>query len=280
MKKTALCTWWELKRYTLIILVGFVLLSVAFVTSIFSFLQSQEMADRNLKSTESNFIAYLPSCGSKCCLSFYDSKTLLKDEGFFVNGIATNLFSTNFLEDVLQLPEVKDASSYLLFQFREPADGCIFTIGGFDPGNRIVVGATSCAPRDVPTGRFLIPGDNDVVMIDLAYALFKKIWIGDYLAVAGDSFKVVGIVNAGKRQINPDIYMVFSDAERTINKHINTFPIKNQANILLVEAKNTGALGSAIKSIKTLFPSLEFLNTNCAKPAAQIMRLSEVAEGK
>ncbi len=153
------CAWHELvrrKRRTLTNVFGYLFAVAMMIILVGSLLSSQEKADQILTNTGTHFMALVPAC-TPACQPYNEQKTLKESEGFVANGIFTNLFSINFIEEVRVLPTVKDASAFLLFQFRDPKDNHLFTVGGFDPKNTIAVSTTSCAPSDVVSGRFLTP---------------------------------------------------------------------------------------------------------------------------
>jgi putative ABC transport system permease protein len=226
-----------------------------------------------LNSTGTHLMAFLPSCQSSSCRQ----KLSNEDEGFVANGISTSLIPISFVDEVQKLPFIKDAAPFLLFQFRDPKDNHLFTIGGFNPRDTIAVSTTSCASSDIVNGRFLKPNDSGKVMVEEAYAQLRGIKVSDQIIISGEVFTVAGIVNAGIRPAKANIYMIYDDAKKTINKRIKETPITNQANILLVEAKNAKVQDAAIQSIKELFPSLLFSSYNCYKPAAKVMGLDEKA---
>ncbi len=270
------CAWHELvrrKRRTLTNVFGYLFAVAMMIILVGSLLSSQEKADQILTNTGTHFMALVPAC-TPACQPYNEQKTLKESEGFVANGIFTNLFSINFIEEVRVLPTVKDASAFLLFQFRDPKDNHLFTVGGFDPKNTIAVSTTSCAPSDVVSGRFLTPADSSHAMIEEVYARLRGLHVNDHIIVSGDEFTVVGIVNTGIRPAKANIYLPYGNAEHVINKRIVNSPIRNQANVLLVEAKNAKVQDAALQSIKVLFPSLSFSSYNCYKPAAQVMGLN------
>jgi putative ABC transport system permease protein len=307
MNDVPACAWRELKRRrsrTLANVLGY-LLSVGMMVVLVSVLfNSKEESDAILNNTGTHFIAFLP-VGTAACPSCAKPGSLFGDEGFVANGIPTGLIPLDFVQEVLNLPTVKDAAPFLLFQFRDPGDGRLFTVGGLPPDHAVAIGNTSCAQADVVDGRFLGNNDSGKVMAEEAYARTKGLKANDPLKIMGASFIVTGIVNAGVRPAKADLYMTFDDAERLINLRIEADSIESlrggirragaggspppvmifrgcgagairkQANLLLVEAKNAKVQDEAVQSIKGLFPSLVFSGYSCYRPAAKVMGLTE-----
>ncbi|MCX6121663.1 MAG: FtsX-like permease family protein [Ignavibacteriales bacterium] len=273
------CAWRELRRRktrTLTNIFGYTLAVAMMIVLGSNLFNSKEKAGHLLNNTGTHFIAFLPDCITGCAP--YKKDTSLKEnEGFIASGISTNLIPISFINEVKNLPSVKDAAPFLLFQLRSPKDNQLFTIGGFNPNDTIAVGSTSCAPSDIVAGRFLTVKDSNIVIVEESYALLKNIKVNDRIEIAGALYPVKGIVNAGIRPAKANIYLIYADAEKIINKRLHKFPIHNQTNVLLVEAKNAQVQDSASKSIKTLFPSLTFSSYSCYKPAAEVMGLNETS---
>ena len=201
------------------------LLAVALMVVLVSVLfDSKVKSDAILNSTGTHFVAFLPACEGACS-SCVKQETSSEYEGYVVNGTSTGLFPVDFVEEVLRLPSVKDAAPFLLFQFKDPVDGRLFTVGGLPPNHAIATGNTSCAPADIVEGRFLAQNDSGKVMIEEAYARAEGLKQDDPLRIRGVTFTVAGIVNAGIRPAKADVYMTFEDAERIINRKNNAPPV-------------------------------------------------------
>jgi len=272
------CAWRELKRRKLrtsINVIGYILAVAIMVVLISAIVYSKQSANDILNDTGTHFIASipanLPAC-SLCSLKFSTEK----DEGFVVYGVPTKLISTKFINEVNQIPAVKSASACLFYRFKDK-NRDIFTVAGFDPRNDEAVSTTCCSATDVISGRFLMPGESDRVMLDEAYARLKQLKPGDKIIVAGSPFTIVGIINPGIRPAKADVYMHFSEAERLINKSIKPSPIHNEANLILVETKSSKLQEKAMSDMKNLLPGLIFSSYACYKPASKVMGINESA---
>jgi putative ABC transport system permease protein len=279
MKDTLTCALRELirrKNRTAANTLGYALAVALMIILAGGLLNSKRNADDILSNTGTHFVAFVPACMGGCLLRD-QMKSLQESEGFVANGIPTNLISKDFIEEVRKLPTVKDAAPFLLFQFKNPNDSLLMTLGGFDPRDTVAVGTNCCAASDMVDGRFLTSRDTAGVMVEEAYARLKRFKVKDSVDVGGEAFTAIGIVNSGIRPMKANLYMVFQSAEKVINKRIKKTILKNQANVMLVEAENANVHDSAVRSIKELFPSLVFSSYNCYKPASKVMGLNAIA---
>ncbi len=268
--------WKELKRRklrTLINIIGYALSVAVMIILVSAITYTKHNTDKILAQTGTHFVssvpASLPPC-PQCSLKFPENK----DEGFVVYGVPTKLISIKFIDEVKNIPAVKDASPCLLYRFKNDK-GEVSTIAGFDVTNNIAVATTTCANTDVISGRFLLPNDKGKVMIEESFAKLKGYVVGDKVSIGKDSFLVIGVVNAGIRPVKSDIYMGFDEAVKLINKRMGNSPIHNEANIILVETKSSKLHEEAINSMKKLLPSLVFSSYACYKPASTVMGINE-----
>ncbi|HPY78180.1 MAG TPA: ABC transporter permease, partial [Anaerohalosphaeraceae bacterium] len=217
-------------------------------------------------------IAFLPGCCPNNCLP----SAANPDEGLFFNGVQTQLLPADLVDKVNEFPSVKEAAPFLVFRFKDPADGLPFTVGGFDPRNRTAVDSTSCASSDILEGRFLTPEDRRVVMLEEGYARAKNLSAGGSIMIAGHLFTILGVVNPGIRPAKADVYMHIQDAEQVINQRL-TSPLDHQFNTLLVETAGAKSQDQAIQAVKQLLPETVVSTYACYRPAAQVMGINEAA---
>jgi putative ABC transport system permease protein len=276
------CAWRELKRRkgrTLTNIFGYLLAAAIMVVVVGALLYSKEATSSILNRVGTRFIAFvpahIPSC-PECSAKSPDEES----EGFVAYGVATNLITniTSFVDEVKKLDTVYDASGYLLFRFKDQKDGHLFTVGGFDPDD-FVVSKTCCAAKDIVKGRFLLPNDRGLVILEKAYAKLKKLKEGDEVTIAGSMFSVIGIVKPPIRPAKADIYMHFDEAEQVINKRMGASSIHNEANVILVEVKSSKVQDEAITSMKNLLPGDYLVASSyaCYRPAAKVMGINEDA---
>jgi putative ABC transport system permease protein len=273
------CAWRELRRRkgrTLANVLGY-LLAVAIAVVVVTALRfSEKAANQILNSTGTHFVAFVPAavpaCG-ECSVKAAGEK----GEGFVACGVATHLVPVSLAGKVGSLPTVRDASAYLSFRFKDPADGHLFTVGGFDPRNASAVGTTCCAATDVVGGRFTRPDERGVALLEEAYAKLRHLEPGDAVTIAGARFPVVGVINPGIRPAKADVYLPYRDAEEAINRRMEGTPIRAEANVLLVEVASSRVQDEAIRSVKQLHPGLVVSSYACYRPAAQVMGMNEGA---
>ena len=250
------------------------LLAVAVTVMLVSALRlSRQSADAVLSSTGTHFIAYVPA-GPPLCADCRTQKAAEPQEGFIAYGQATNLMSMSVVERARALPTVKDASGCLLFRFKDAAGGGMLTVGGFDPQSKFAVRTTCCAAADIVIGRFLSPDESGAVMLEEAYAAMKGIRPGEKIAIAGEVFQVVGVVNPGIRPAKADVYTHFADARRLIEKHLGPVAIADEVNVLLVEVSNSQVQDEAIRSVKALVAGMVVSSYACYRPAAKVMGIN------
>ena len=233
---------------------------------------SKEAHNAVLTSTGTHFIGFVPECIAEGC-----SAKLIdpENEGFLANGAPAKLFSIDMTGQISELPTVADASPYLLFRFKDPADGSIFTVGGFDPARPVSTSSTVCSAANIIYGRFLQPGDTGLVLLEESYAVSQSLPVGSPITIADERFTVAGIVKPGIRPGQADIYMTFADAERVINQRLIS-PLKNQANTVLVESASSSLHEQAMQDVLEILGARSLVSIyGCYKPAAEVIGINE-----
>jgi len=288
------------KARTMLNIFGY-FLAVGIMIVMITLLRFSKYAENNIAgAVGTHFMAYLPACGEiasltpseiedlmkgkkpprcegKCkeCTGCNKKPIDLKNEGFFANSISTRLLPVTMVDEVKKFSDViKDASPFLSFRFKHSSDGHLFIVGGFDPASKEAVGTTCCAKGDLVAGKFIEPSDSGVVMLEQGYAMARKIEIDKDLEIAGENFRVIGIVNPGVRPAKADVYMTFRDAEKVINKRIKS-PLFGEMNVLLVEVTESSKQDAAIEKVKEIMESGVVTSYACYKPASQIIGINE-----
>jgi putative ABC transport system permease protein len=182
-----------------------------------------------------------------------------------------------FVEKIRAVSFVADAAPYLQYRFRDPNDGHLYTVGGFDPNNAMVVGTTCCAATDVIGGRFLVSGDKGKVLLEQAYAQLRGLKVGDAVRIMDQPFTVLGVINPGIRPAKADIYMPYPEAERLVATQLPNVPLSGYANLILVEVKDSSVQDQAIREVKSQYPDLVISSYACYKPAAQARAINTTA---
>jgi putative ABC transport system permease protein len=189
-------------------------------------------------------------------------------------GTRTNLMPHSVVDRIRSLSTVAEAAPYLQYRFRNPGDGHLFTIGGFDPANTMVVGTTCCASTDVIKGRFLVRGDRGKILVEQAYAQMRGLDVGNDVRIAGRTFIVLGIINPGIRPAKSDIYMPYVEAAELVSSQLPNAALSDKANLILVEVKDSSVQDRAIREVKSLFPDMVISSYACYKPAAKAKAIS------
>ncbi|EKD83525.1 MAG: hypothetical protein ACD_39C00618G0001, partial [uncultured bacterium] len=127
---------------------------------------------------------------------------------------------------------------------------------------------------DLIAGSFISSDMSGMVMIEQGYAANMGLKPGDNIVVASESFAISGIINPGVRPGRADVYMLFADAERIINRRIRN-PLFHEANIILIEAASSKVHAQAISDVKTLVQSDALVSYGCYVPASEALGLNE-----
>ncbi len=230
-----------------------------------------------LDHTGTHFVAFSPADMASCgpCLAIANNP--IQSEGLVAFGTRANLMPHAFIEKIKELPTVADAAPYLQYRFRDPNDGHLYTVGGFDPDNAMVVGTTCCAATDVVDGRFLDGSDTDRVLVEQAYARLRRLKVGGTVQIAGQSFRVLGIINAGIRPARADLYLPYREAEHLVATQLPNVALAGYANLILVEVKDSSVQDQAIREVKSLYPDLVISSYACYRPAAQARAINTAA---
>jgi putative ABC transport system permease protein len=230
-----------------------------------------------LDHTGTHFVAFSPADMGACgpCLAVANSQ--IQSEGLVAFGTRTHLMPHAFVDKIRGISHVADAAPYLQYRFRDPNDGHLYTIGGFDPNNAMVVGTTCCAATDVIGGRFLKEGDKAKVLLEQAYAQLRGLKVGDTVRIVDRPFTVLGIINPGIRPAKADVYMPYPEAERLVAAQLPNVPLSGYSNLILVEVKDSSVQDQAIREVKSLYPDLVISSYACYKPAAQARAINSTA---
>lgn len=297
----ATAAWRELKQNrtrTLTVMTGYAIAVALMVASAALLLFSRVAENKVLGATGTHFVTWMPNCGDITSLSEEEIAKLAKgiipakckelcqnctgcnkkpidllNEGFIINTNTTRLLSLELVNKIRRLATVKDASGYLLFRFRDPKSARLFSAGGFDPGSTAVE-TTCCSRSDLVAGEFLTPGAGGKIMLEQGFATNMNLVPGAKFTIADEQFEVAAIVNSGARPGKADVYMLFADAERVINRRIQN-PLFQEANVILIEAIDASRHDQAIADVKSLVQSEAIVTYGCYKPAAEAMGMNE-----
>jgi len=167
--------WCELRRRkarTLVTVLGYCVAISSMIVLVGVLRISGQGSAAILDHTGTHFVAFSPATNTMACdecapyLTAAGSQQI-PAEGLVAFGTRTNLMPHSIVERIRSLSTVAEAAPYLQYRFRNPGDGHLFTIGGFDPANTTVVGTTCCASTDVIKGRFLVRGDRGKILVEV-----------------------------------------------------------------------------------------------------------------
>lgn len=197
------------------------------------------------------------------------------NEAFYASPmVITRLFFVSETSSFREIPGVSDASPILLFRFKQPDSGMLFSVAGFDTANKTVVPFGIGSENDLVSGAFIKNGDKGVAVLDERFATVHGMKIGSNIVVAGVSFPVIGIIRPGIRPVPADVLLGFEDAKSVIDKRISQ-PLDNEANIMLVEITSSSVQDDTIARIKKKFPGIIVNTFHCFVGAASVMGINE-----
>jgi ABC-type antimicrobial peptide transport system permease subunit len=258
-------------------ILGYVFAVAVMVVLTHAVLASKQASDKILNSTGTHFVAFIPAEKGLCPPCAAHLARTQKSEGFVTSGTLTSLIGADFIKNVATLDGVEHAAPFVQYRLRSPGDSHLFTIGGFDLEDKIVVGTTCCADSDIIEGRFLGPCDNNAVMLEQAYAKLKNLRVGNTIDIAGETFTIVGIVNPGIRPAKADIYMLRKNAQTVISRNMGEIASPDPINVMLVEVASSTLQDQVIQSVKSMWSDLVVSSYACYKPAAKAMFIHRVA---
>ncbi len=244
-------------------------ISIITFSAILTMLFFSEQALNNvLNNTGTHFISYKPMC---CGLPYiYQTK-----QNFIANGIPSQPLLVSLLNDIKKIPEVLEASPYLLYKMFDDKRGRDFTIGGFDVKSKTTVGNTSCAAADIVSGRFLNENDTASVLLEESYAKSNVLHVNQNIVIAGVQLKIIGIVNPGIRPAKADVYMLIRTAEKVIGQQLNA-PVQDIMNIVLVESKSAKVHNKAMVEVSKIMGKESLISSyGCFKPASSAMTINK-----
>ncbi|MFZ2955477.1 MAG: ABC transporter permease [Candidatus Ozemobacteraceae bacterium] len=302
MRDILVCASRELRRRPLrsvATVLGYAIAEGLTVLMVGILLFTQVAENKSLEAVGTHFITYAPSCGNvaslttdeidgllkgvipqqcqglcKNCTGCNKKPLDLKNEGFVFQNTTTRLLPTSLVDHVRKIPTVADCTPYLLFRFRDSRDGTFFTVGGFDPTNPEAVGTTACAKSDLKSGAFLSTDSIGLALADEGFAFNHGLSVGDTFSIASIDFKIAGLVNTGVRPAKADVYLVFQEAEKVINRRLNN-PLLHEMNLMFVQTKSPAVHDEAVEKVREIMQSNVFSSYNCYKPALAALKMKK-----
>ncbi len=275
MRDLLTCALRELSRHRMrsLVAVGGYLIAGAFIVTIVLMLQMDLQSKHAVVNRMgARFLAYHP-------YSRADSVDQMGNpldpgnEGFFTEPtVVTRLLPKALHAEIASISEVRAVAPFLLFRFKQGENGHIFSVGAVDPAN-IAVRSTLVSPHDIVSGAFFRAGDSNVVMVDKSYADLWDLKIGSVVVIGDMLYPVVGITASHARTARADVYMLWPDAEAAINKRLGR-PLKDEANIFLIEAKDAEATPAAMKKVEEVLQKGHANPVVCLPPVVEFMGLS------
>lgn len=254
------------KTRAVVSIAGYAIAVTLLILFISLFKQTEESSRAVLTNTGTHFIAFKPQC---CAIPFLNEEY---QEIFEINGIQTQLMTKDLIQKVKTSPAVKDASPFLMFKYKDEYSKVL--IGGLEPENRVSVAKSSCAPSDIISGRFLTETDSNLVILEQAFAVAQSLTVGKEISLAGEKYKIIGIVNPGIRPAKADVYMPFKNAENLLRRWLKVSLFKDLMNLVLVESANAHVHTEAMNVTTELVGKESLISSyGCYKPASKAMNI-------
>ncbi|NQT87764.1 FtsX-like permease family protein [bacterium] len=181
-------------------------------------------------------------------------------------GVYTAMIHDEELQRVREIPGVKAAAPYILFQQQNFASNTTVTIGGLDLGN-ISTQINVCPPEDVIKGRYIEPTDAAAVMAEESYATATRLGVGDTAEAFGRKFTVIGIVNTNIRAVKANLYAPIAVVKEILAGARCVRPEAGDFNIILVEVADARLMESVRSSLRNQLTNAAVVSFNCYGPA-------------
>ncbi|HNX77754.1 MAG TPA: ABC transporter permease [Candidatus Rifleibacterium sp.] len=197
------------------------------------------------------------------------------NEGFFAEpNVSTSLLPLAMAAQIARIVEVDAVTPFLLYRLKNSQDGHIFSVGGVKPADRHALRGTLINPDDVINGVFFRSEDRNVVLVDKSYADLWNLKVGSVVNIGGTLFPVIGVLSSQARVTRADVYMNWPDAEAALSRRL-TGPVRDLANIFLVETSGAETTASAMQKVQQLMQQGLTRSVICSLPAVKFLGLSQ-----
>ncbi|MFZ2955475.1 MAG: ABC transporter permease [Candidatus Ozemobacteraceae bacterium] len=278
MKDILLCAWRELSRrkgrsafQMMAYFFAIIFFTIMGNVLVFSNLETAKI----LHNVGTHLLLFIPV--SQKGDSTFPDRTLLdsKNEAFYADPmVVTHLLPNSMIARIESFPSVLRASPLLLFRMKNPNDGTLFSVAGFDPANPVVIDSNLSSQKDIIAGAFLQSGDRGLAVVEESFAVSYDLKIGSNIAISGISFPVIGIVRPGIRPAKADVYLIREDAVEVMSRRLEK-PLKDEFNIALIEVRNVSLQDEAIIHIKKEVSGAILNSFHCYVGASKVMGMSE-----
>jgi len=230
-------------------------LAVSFLVAAISIVRSHALAaKKELDIPGTKFIVYVPA----------PNQDEFSDGGPCTDTLYTMMLDESCLSKIREVPGVTGTAAYLLFRKIEKGSSTGRSMAGLDLVH-LGIWESFCAPKDVLSGRFLVPGDMDAVLLEEPFARATGLAEGDTIDAFGRRFRVVGIVNTGIRPARPDMYAPLEVVQEIVRR--SNPRLEGGMNIILVRVAEPRVQDSVMKKVKELVPDAVLASYKCYRPA-------------
>jgi putative ABC transport system permease protein len=222
-----------------------------------------------LKGTGTHFIVYIPS-SSSCCSP---GEKHAFDGSLVAEGGYAMMLNSDLIYSVREIPGVKDAAPYLLYEIFDKKYNCKISLGGIDTSS-IATKNNVCASTNLIAGRYF-SGDKGEIVAEESFAMAHNLNVGDTLNTYGERFVLGGIVNSGIKPGKADLYAPIDQVRKILKESLNCISEGFDMNIVLVEVADARLQNRVIKQLKERMNYLSVSSYNCYQPATEVMGIME-----
>lgn len=175
-------------------------------------------------------------------------------DALLTGGLAP--LSSALTASVARLPHVASAAGGLQLTELRPSAGGLWTSVTVDGADVTRPGLGPYAAGAIVSGREFAPtdGTTDVAVVDGNYATASKLRVNSPVAVAGTSFKVIGIVRQAQGAGLADIYIPLGAAQR-LGRSPSGERLSRQVNVIYAAADSVTHVADVRQEISRLIPS-------------------------
>lgn len=237
-----------------------------------------QMSNSVMKATGTHFILFLPSQNREGTHSSYLSRSERflnpATEGFLVQGSRAEPISLDLIQKIRSLPEILDASPFLLFRLYQEGLGPIL-IGGLDISHANSLRGNACSAAHVISGKYLDRNKQNEIIVEESSTKSLSVYTGETLRLLNEDFIVRGVANTGIIPTKADLYLNYERASTLVASRMTKPGMAGETCGVLIEVKNPKLQETAIKRVRMLLPNGLVSSYSCYKPAARVLGFSD-----
>lgn len=271
--------WRELTRRparSLWVVIGHAAATACLTITIVLLTLTRDVSSQTLRRTGAQFVGFVVDADASTA-AWPDPVR----EGFQAHGHPTRLFPLDRIRELNTDPAVGHAAPVLGFRIHpEQGDATeSWSVAGFHPADMEAARSAACSATEVLAGRAFVPGDHGVALVEQTFAVATGHGLDDTVALAGTSFRIVGVLSPGTRPVKADLYLPWDDAVSVVNAR-RAVPLCEEANLALVDGVSSDSQARTIAATRHILgPGATEVGFGCWQPAGQAVRIGRVGLG-